>query len=334
MKSPHAIIHHLFLLLSLGAVLSTAAAQGSRPLIQVRSDVTVSSAQVTLGDLADVQATDETISARLRAVTLGYAPNVGLLRQIPREKIALAIAAAGFAVGTVQLESPAQVTVRRAAQTIDPARIQAEVERVTLAEFNAGGAMARLVKLDLPSAIAVPAGKVEIRAVPGTARNLFAPFQVFVELWVDGRITNRFAVTTLIEAHAPVLVAVRDVPANVRLQREDFRLAVRRLDKPVASYLRDPNQLRGMTLRAAIVRDEPLTTDALVAGIIIRPGDEVRILARSNSHTSDKGCLQIVVAGEARGAGRIGDLIAVRNKVSGVLIQAKVMDEGMVQVLF
>jgi flagella basal body P-ring formation protein FlgA len=44
------------------------------------------------------------------------------------------------------------------------------------------------------------------------------------------------------------------------------------------------------------------------------------------------GKLYVEVAGEACAAGRVGERIAVKNSVSGVLLQATIEDEGVVRV--
>lgn len=310
------------------------AAQDGRPLVRVAAEVTAQGELLTLGELAEVVAKNAETAAKLRAVSLGYAPNVGAVREIQRERIALAIAAAGFTAEAVRLESPAIIRIRRAAQAIEPGLIREAVERVTLAELLASGATARLVRLDLPAIIEAPAGRVEVRASTGTVRDLFAPFTVFVELWVDGRISNRFAVTAQLEAHAPVLVATKDLAAGTRARRDDFTMLVRRLERPATAYIRDLNRLRGLTLRRAVARGETLLAEALLADIIIKPGDAVRIMAESSGAGATGGCLQIVVEGEARGAGRIGERIPVRNKISGALLQARIVDEGLVRVDF
>jgi len=85
--------------------------------------------------------------------------------------------------------------------------------------------------------------------------------------------------------------------------------------------------LRGVAVRQAIAKGEPLMTDNLVAEMIVKPGDQVRIIGQSGS-------LYIEVKGEARSAGRVGDRIQVRNTQSGILLQATVEDEGLVRVHF
>jgi flagella basal body P-ring formation protein FlgA len=258
---------------------------------------------------------------------LGYAPEVGLVREITRERLALAITAAGFAEGTVRLVSSPVILVRRAAQVIDLALVREEIERATLGEFNAAGATARLSRLDLPALIEAPAGKIEIRATTSQVRDVFAPFTVFVELRQEGRVVKRFNAVAQIEAFATVLVAAREIAANTRLRSEQFKAEVKRLENPLHDYVIDPERLRGMAVRRDLRRGDAITTEAISAEIVVRPGDQVRIMGQS-------GPLQIIVAGEARAAGRIGDRIQVKNLQSGTLLQAVVADEGLVRVRF
>ncbi|MBS1809345.1 MAG: flagellar basal body P-ring formation protein FlgA [Acidobacteria bacterium] len=299
----------------------------NQPVVQVAAETTAQQDRLVLGDVAEVRASDAEIAARLRAVSLGYAPNVGSVRELPRERIALAITAAGFAEGTFQLSSPAVALVRRAAQTIDPALVREEIERVALTDLNASGATARLSHLDLPPLIEAPSGKIEIRATVSNARDVFLPFTVFVELWQEGRVVKRFNATAQVEAFASVFVAAREIAANTRLRPEHFKPEIKRLERPLNNYVTEAERLRGMAVRHDFARGDAITTEAISSEIIVRPGDQVRIIGQS-------GPLQIVVNGEARAAGRIGDRIQVKNLQSGTLLQAIVTDEGIVRVRF
>jgi flagella basal body P-ring formation protein FlgA len=102
---------------------------------------------------------------------------------------------------------------------------------------------------------------------------------------------------------------------------------MRRLERAVSSYVRQPKALRGMRLRRTLARGEALLGEALSADIVIKPGDTVRIIGQS-------GRIYVEVKGEARAAGHIGDRIQVKNVQSGILLQAIVEDEGVVRVRF
>jgi len=299
----------------------------SRPVVRVAGETVAHGEQLTLGDIAKIISPDQATAERLRAISLGYAPNVGAVREITRDRIVLAIAAAGFGSGAVRIETPERALVRRAAQVVDPALIREAVERATLVELRASGAAARLVRLDLPPVIEVPSGTVEARASTLGVRDLFTPFAVAIELRVDNRVVGRLSATAQVEAYAPVIVAAHDLRANSRVRAEDVTIAPRRITHPFSFYLRDITQLRGVSVRQPIAHGEPLTTDEIVSEIVVKPGDPVRI-------TGQDGPLHITVAGEARAAGRVGDRIQVKNIQSGTLLQAVIVDEGLVSVRF
>jgi flagellar basal body P-ring formation protein FlgA len=295
--------------------------------VQAAAETVARQDRLTLGDIAEVRAEAPEIETKLRAVSLGYAPNVGMTRELARERIALAIASAGFAEGSVKLVAPAVVLVRRAAQNVDGFLIQEAIEHATLDALNASGATARLSKLELPASVEAPAGQLEIRASAGQVRDVFAPFTVFVELWQEGRVVKRFNAIAQVEAFAPVLVTAREIATNTRLRNDSFKTEVKRLERPLNQYVTDPARLRGTAVRRDMARGEVITTDAISAEIVVRPGDQVRIIGQS-------GALQLIVTGEARAAGRIGDRIQVKNTQSGALLQAVVADEGIVRIRF
>jgi flagella basal body P-ring formation protein FlgA len=298
-----------------------------RPVVRVAAESVAHQDLLTLGDIAEIEAEEAETEERLRAIALGYAPQVGAMRELPRARIALALAAAGFPENAVRLEAPPAALIRRAAQVVEPALVREAVERVALAELTARGATARLARLDLPPVIEAPSGAMEVRASITGARDLFSPFITAIELWVDGRVARRLSLTAQVEAHAPVLVAARALAASTRVRKEDVTIEVRRLERDAALYLYDPERLRGVSLHRAVARGEALTRDLLTAEIVVRPGEQVRIIGQSQG-------LQISVTGEARAAGRVGDRIQVKNLQSGILLQAVIVDEGVVAVRF
>lgn len=315
-------------LLTLGATAADAQDydDGGGPIVVVAPSAIVNGEVVRLGEIATVEAENPADRVRLEAIQLGYAPAVGAVREITHDRIVAAIAV-GFPRGGVMVESPEVVVVRREAQEIDPDLIHAAVERAALARFADAGVTARLVRLDVPHAGEVPSGKLEVDASALGARDLLAPFSVQVELRVDGRVVRRLTATAQVEAYAPVLVTARNIPANGRVRAGDVRTEIRRLEKSLTSYVRDPESLRGVAASRPVTAGQPLTTDTIVSAVVVKSGDAVRISGVS-------GALTVTATGEARSAGRIGDRIQVKNSQSGVLLQAVIADEGHVVVTF
>jgi flagella basal body P-ring formation protein FlgA len=302
------------------------AATGEAVVI-VAAEIVARKERLTLGDIAEIVSGDAEAKARLGAVELGYAPDVGAVRELPLEKIALAITVAGFSPHAVTVEGPRVAIVRRATQVIDPVYIREAVERAVTSDQRAKGAAVRLVRLDLPPVIEVAAGATEVRASIGGSRDLFAPFIASIEIRAGDRIIRRLSANAQAEAFAPVLVAVRDLPAGARVRPDDVIVETRRLTRAVSTYLRDASALRGIAMRRAVAQGEPLLADSVFAEIAIKVGDQVRIIGQSRT-------VLVEVKGEARSAGRVGDRIQVKNSQSGVMLQATVEDEGVVRVHF
>ena len=311
------------------ALLSVAATSYgvSKPQIVVRSEIVALSDKLTLGDIAEIVSADQATTALLQNINLGYSPQVGMVRQITRDRIVIALAAAGFSIDSVDIKAPTQVAIRRKSQLVDLLLVREAVERATLADFLARGANAQLSKLDLPPRLEVRTGVVQVRASAGKVKNLFAPFSVSIEILVDGQIARRLCVSAQLDATAEVVVAASDLAANAPLRASECQFAIVKLERDLATYIFDRRQLRGMTLTRSIPKGQPITSDALVPNIVVKAGDVVRIIADSPK-------LSIALTGEARGAGHVGDRIQVKNLQSGTVLQAIVVDEGIVSVRF
>ena len=302
-------------------------ASPNRAVVTVQSETIAKQDKLTLGDIADIRASDADTFFLLRGINLGYSPEVGMVRQISREKISVALAAAGFSAGDVELKSQTLVMVRRESQLVDLALVRSESDKAALSALQARGAKAQLVKLELPKKIEVRTGSVEIRASTLHVRNTFAPFSVAVEILVDGKVARRIQVPAQVEVTAEVVVAAADLAEKSRVRAGNYRIETVRLDRDINSYIFEPEQLRGVTLNRAIAQGQPITRDSFVPDIVVKRGDVVRIVG-------DSGRMKISLTGEARASGHVGDRIQVKNLQSGTLLQAIIVDEGIVTVRF
>ena len=301
--------------------------QSSRLVVRVKPTAEIESEVITLGAVAAIEGDAEQCQ-RAGTITLGYAPEVGVPRVIRREAITLALAAADLAPESVRLEAPAELIVYRAAQKIEAERITEAVRRALAegAEFQSG--VTRLQRLDLPGEVSVAAGKAELRVTYNKQQNLLAPFTVIVEIAVDGRAVKRLPLTAQLEVHARIAVAARALAANERLNPEaDVRFEVRRLAGRLSDYLTDVRSLRGKSLRRPAAAGEQLMAEMFFNDILVRRGDEVRIVAEGAR-------VAVTTRGEAQAAGRLGERIQVKNLQTKALLQAEVIDEGVVKVRF
>ncbi len=296
-----------------------------RPAISVSPETIVQSDRVELGKIASITGAGDR-SERLKNISLGYAPNFGMTREIARDQIALAINAAGFVNGEFTLVTPQRVTVHRVGLLIPDEQIRAEVERAVTERFATDRVSMRIVQIDLPQKIEVPVGTVDIRASVTGIRTLFERFSTPVEIRVDGKLVRSFAANVGVEAFADVFVAVKDLTANAKIGEADVRLEKRKIERPITNYFRETANLRGLRVVKNIANGEALRSDTCVSSVVIQSGDPVRVEAQS-------GKMKIILAGEARTSGRIGDRISVKNTQSGAILQAIVIDAGQAKVI-
>ncbi|CAN5416238.1 hypothetical protein BH10ACI2_BH10ACI2_03500 [soil metagenome] len=305
---------------------TTIAAAQNGTTISVASESTVESDRVDLGKIAKVSG-DAGRVQRLSAISLGYAPAIGVTREITRDQLKLAINAAGFADGDFTLDSPARALVRRVGQEVADAKIREAVERSVLRQFSTGNVSAQITRLEVPGSVQVPMGNVEIRTNVAAVRSLFERFSIPVEIRVNGKLITSFPATLELTAFADVLVATGDLAINKKILDSDVRLEKVRLEKPILNYLKDKDALRGLQMTRALESGKPLTVDSVAAANVIKYGDLVKI-----ELVSDK--IKIIVTGEARAQGKIGDRISVRNTQSGAMLQAVVIGEGLVRLSY
>lgn len=294
--------------------------------VKIVSGQTVAGEIITLGSIAEISGTEESAD-RLRSVSLGYAPNIGMVRTLFRDRIALAIAAAGFTSADFSFDCPASVDVRRTGQEIGSEVFSEAVRTAVAVHLADENTEIRFVKIGVPEKLTAPFGTLLVTASLAGIRNIFAPFSMPVEIRIDDRIYKRFQVNVEIEAFAEVFVASHDLLKDQPLNIADVRLEKIKLDQSLASYLRELGNLRGLTLTKNLSAGTAITAETYFSSVVIRSGDLVRIEGQS-------GQMRIIVNGEARGSGKIGDRIAVKNLQSNAIIQAVVVDTGLVRVFF
>lgn len=314
------------LALAIAAAVPAYGQGGSLATVEINAISKAHGDRITLGDIADISSEDPKMRERLSGISLGFAPSVGAVRELEHDRIVMLIAAA-FPDGGVYVEGPDVAIIERDAQRIEPSTLREAVEREALGGLSSAGATARLVRLDLPEKVEVPAGKVDVRASLMGVRDLLAPFSVRIDVRVDGQVARRLVATAQVEAYAPVLVAGRDLLPQGRIRPEDVAVEVRRLERPVSFYLHDERQLRGVAASRAIHVGDAIMSDSVVGAVVVKAGDNVRIVGEAPG-------VAIAAQGEARSAGRIGDRIQVKNTQSGLLLQAVIVGEGAVRVVF
>ena len=295
----------------------------NRTTVRVSPNNVVESERVDLGSIAEIAGLAD--SKRLSAISLGYAPNIGAARQITCGQIALAIRAAGFNESDLKIDCPGPAVIRRNGQPVSEDLIRTAIESSVSEVLPKEQVDARFLRLDIPPGLQAPVGKLDIGINWSGIRNIFTPFSLPIEIRVDGKLFRTIAVAAEIEATAKVLIAARDLAANTEVSENDVRPERVRLDRPLSGYVRTQIEIVGTMITRETRAGTPFTTDMVAKVAVVKAGDPVRIEGYS-------GRMKLVIIGEAKAAGRIGDRIAVRNIQSGAILQAVVAGKGVVTI--
>lgn len=125
------------------------------------------------------------------------------------------------------------------------------------------------------------------------------------------------------EVTAEVLVAATALPSGRPIAASD--LAIERRDiGSTPDALSDLPAVVGQSSRRSLRPGQIVQKQMLVAPVLVRRGDTVRIIART-------GPVEVTTAGEALEAGHGDDAIRVRNIATGKVIRARVTASGTVE---
>jgi flagella basal body P-ring formation protein FlgA len=123
----------------------------------------------------------------------------------------------------------------------------------------------------------------------------------------------------------PVVVAARPLPVGQLLEATDLALAERDVHALTRGYYRRIDDALGQSVSRALGAGEALTPAALRAGTVVRRGQQVILLARTEG-------LAVRMNGEALADGGISQRIRVRNLASGREVEAVVRSAELVEV--
>lgn len=125
------------------------------------------------------------------------------------------------------------------------------------------------------------------------------------------------------EVFLPVVLAARVLERDQTIGEADLKLEKINLAKAQRGFFNRLDAVAGQSAKRRIRADQILHPGLLDAPLLVRRGDKVKILARKDG-------IQASTNGEALSNGKQGEVIRVRNLSSDKLIDAKVMEPGVV----
>lgn len=327
------MIRNLLLSLPLSVVMITGSSNASAPRtasappvarasVALPPQASVRGTELLLGQVAELDG-DAASLARLRTLSLGYAPAPGYVRTLQRWQIADRVRAA---VPDVEVRwSGAEVC-----------RVVPEIERVFGTEVQAAAAQEIEASYASREATIRPSGRcadidvprgenpVALRVVPESRELRAGTVSIPVQVIVDGTAYQTVWVPFDVELVELVPVLARDVQRGEILGREHFETRTQRLAAGSAAFL-SPERAIGST----VLRDLPAGTRVFEADVkrtlLVKQGDTVELLVK-------KGAVGARAHATALQNGYLGDRIRVSTSDKTKAVTAVVAGRGHVEI--
>ena len=299
---------------------------GAAPVcIELRSEVAVPRAQVTLDDVAIVTTEDLPTLERLVVLPLGTVPWVGSAH-LRRAALARWISTrTGLRPGQIAWRGSHEVSIRMASQQVAGDDIARRAEVALRSAAARERFRAEIVLREAPADVIVPAGQAALRVRAISRAALLArSVTVWVDAWVDGRFARTVPVAFGLDAFAPGYVAGRLQRAGEALDAsvaEAREVEWRGRDVLPASA----GSLEGMRLRLPVEAGTVLTRAHL---------EPVPLVARGGSATLrvSQGLVQLESRVEVLQDGWAGQVVPVKVPGARAAIRAKVTGPATVEV--
>lgn len=330
------MIRTLLLVLPLGVTTITGPASAStaratdaalaplvaRASVALPPQVSVRGTELLLGQVAALDG-DAASLARLRSLSLGYAPAPGYVRTLQRWQIADRVRAA---VPNVEIRwSGAEVC-----------RVVPEIERVFGTELQSSAAQALEASYAGRDATIRPSGRcadidvprgetpVSLRVVPESRELRAGTVSIPVQVIVDGTAYQTVWVPFDVELVELVPVLARDVQRGEILGREHFESRTQRLAAGSAAFL-SPERAIGST----VLRDLPAGSRVFEADVkrtlLVKQGDTVALVVK-------KGAVDARAHATALQNGYLGDRIRVSTNDKTKTVTAVVAGRAHVEI--
>jgi flagella basal body P-ring formation protein FlgA len=314
------------LLAALG-VLAATPALGASAILRARTDVAVTGSEVRLGDLGALDG-DESLVARLRAVSLGPAPAPGASYRVDPDQLVLRLRQQGIDPASVRLVGIDGVTVSRPAQTLSSEALIDAASAPALARLAAldrDGGPHLLVPVNRPAAVRVATGVLALDARVQEPAPPWSQVTVTLGVLVDGREVQTLPLAFRVARVATVVVAAAPLDPKRALAAADFRVETRpSIDVP-AGALTEVGEPADLEATRPVRAGEIVTQHMVRARVVIKRGETVTLLIEGAG-------FRATAQGQAAEDARRGDVVRVVNPSSKREVVGRVEGPGLVRV--
>ena len=319
---------------SAGGVVAASQLPDRAVSIELRPRVSISQAQVRLGDIAYLTSRDLPLLRRLMALQIGPAPRPGAPVQLDRDTVMRWVEArSGWPV--IQWGGAGEIEIESASQQL-PGESIVDAARSALERWLSGRSVrAEVQPVSTARDLTLPAGATTLRVRPLASQGMpTRRMLVWVDAWVDDRFVRSTAVSFEVGAWAPLAVASVDLERSAPLdpivlqgglERREVDLTTMRGRKPAGAARAPAKSKAGnRRLRRPLRAGEVITQAHLETAPAVTRGGWADLVARS-------GNVSIESRVEVLQDGRLGDRVRVKVPGANGEVVARVTGPGQVE---
>ena len=176
-----------------------------------------------------------------------------------------------------------------------------------------------------PATINVPEGKISYRSIKKTSSLSAGKKFITVVFLVNNQEQATVKMHGDIHFWGSVISAAHSLKKRSILSEDDVVSEFRDISMLGNSIIDDVDAVIGKELKKSLRAGAVLYSNFLKNPPLVKRGDLVTILATN-------GTLRVTVPGEIKNTGGLGDTVRVKNMMSRRTLQARVVDEGLVEV--
>jgi flagellar basal body P-ring formation protein FlgA len=301
------------------------AAENAGASITVLSEARVAGERILLGQLVEISGVTRELRGKMGAVDLGAAPRPGKERRVPGRLVASTLSSCGFLPAGSHTTIPDWIIVKRACQTLSEASLGGVFKAYL--DRRAGGDETAVSRLKVRGLKPLPLGDIALTPLGHGGDYIKGNITLRLAVTVAGEDQGQVSISGWVDRYVQAVCSTRSFQRGTVLTAGDLCLKRINVSKAPDRIVFDLNQVMGKQLRSRVRAGECLKEQMVTEPPLILKGDRVKIMARADR-------LSVSTMGIAKADGARGDQIRVENPVSEKTVVGRVMDRGVVEVLF
>jgi len=316
-----------FFLLIFAALAFCPANQAFALEVRVLERAEVTSARITLGEVATFSYESDPRLPELKGIVLGKAPAPGKSLVLDR---AFLVRRLGRLEGQrdLRLLLPAELQVtRQHGQRIGKDELERIFSGYVREHMRWSPEDVSIRDIVAPQSLSLPAGTIRHWIKPLGRTEYVGTVSLLVTFFIDGVEQQTVRLSGNVEVKRQVVVASRDLRRRQEIGKDMVTLKPMTLAGSAASALSRPEEVMGMETVQAIRTGEPILPSMLREAPVVRRGEQLVLIAES-------GNLKVTTTAKALEDGYEGQQVRVTNATSGREILGRVIGPRRVLVAF